>query len=119
MEKLTIGANYTHLDTENKSTGLELARRPGSRSNFTLNYWFSGKCNANLGVIYVGNSWSDNANTQKMESYTTVDIAGSYKLTENFKIFGRIENLFDEEHQDVHGFTSPGASFFAGIKAIF
>ncbi|MCK5708242.1 MAG: TonB-dependent receptor [Candidatus Aureabacteria bacterium] len=119
VKKLTISANYTSLDTENKSTSMELARRPENKINFSVNYWFSDKCNTDLGIIYVGDSWSDNANTQRMDSYTTVDIAALYKLTENFKVFGRIENLFDEEHHDVHGFTSLGKSFYVGIKASF
>jgi vitamin B12 transporter len=121
IEDLTIGANYTYLDTEDKETGLELLRRPESQAGLNLNWQFLEKANLNLGITYVGkrSDYTPYPTRGTNKDYTKVDISTSYDLTENFQIFGRIENLFDEEYQEVYGFTRPGQSFSAGIKATF
>ncbi|HDZ76983.1 MAG TPA: TonB-dependent receptor, partial [Candidatus Omnitrophica bacterium] len=118
-ETLTIGANYTYTKTEDEDTGKELARRPKSQAGFNINWAFIEKANLNLSASYVGSRWNNSANTQKVKAYTKVDLYTSYDLTENFQIFGRIENLFDKASQQIHGYAAPGRSFYAGVKATF
>ncbi|MCK4859669.1 MAG: TonB-dependent receptor [Candidatus Omnitrophica bacterium] len=119
VENLTISVNHTFLDAENETSGLELTRRPKNKSNFAINYGFFDKGNINLGITRVGHRWVNSANTQKMKPYIKVDLAASYDFTENFQLFGRIENLFDKKYQEVDGYATPGASFYAGVKASF
>ncbi|MCK4994317.1 MAG: TonB-dependent receptor [Candidatus Omnitrophica bacterium] len=119
MEKLTISANHTFLEAEDETTGLELTRRPKNKSNLDINYGLFDKGNINLGVTRVGHRWVDSDNTQKMKPYTKVDLAAAYDLTENFQIFGRIGNLFDKKAQEVYGYSTPEASFSAGVNASF
>lgn len=121
IEGLKIGANYTYTDTEDKTTGLELLRRPEDKFRFNINYSFLGKGNVNLGLIYVGRRQDYDANLNRITqpSYTKVDLAATYELTEHFRIFGRIENLFDKDYQEVYGYETPGTSFYGGIKATF
>jgi len=119
IETLTIGANYTYTKTEDEDTGKELARRPKSQAGFNINWAFIEKANLNLSASYVGSRWNNSANTEKVKAYTKVDLYTSYDLTENFQIFGRIENLFDKASQQIHGYAAPGRSFYAGVKATF
>jgi len=121
IEGLKIGANYTYTDTEDKTTGLELLRRPEDKFRFNINYSFIGKGNVNLGLIYVGRRQDYDANLNRITqpSYTKVDLATTYDLTEYLQIFGRIENLFDKDYQEVHGYVTPGISFYGGVKATF
>jgi vitamin B12 transporter len=51
--------------------------------------------------------------------YTVVNVGGSYKMNETVEIFGRIDNLFDRDYQEVYGFNTPGLTAFAGLKATF
>lgn len=119
LKNLELGANYTYTQSKDKSTGNELVRRPENKVNITTNYLAFDKLNLNLGLNYVGDRWNDEDNTEKMDSYNTVDIATSYDITKQFQIFGRIENLFDEEYEEVKGYGTPGISYYGGIKAIF
>jgi len=119
IESLTMAVNYTYLDTEDKDTGLKLARRPKSQAGININWAFSEKGNLNLSASCVGSRWSDNANTQRLKQYDKVDLSMLYDLTDNFQIFARAENLFDENYQEVYGYATPGASFYAGVKATF
>jgi vitamin B12 transporter len=54
-----------------------------------------------------------------MDSYVVANLAGSYQLTEGLQLFGRVENLFDEEYEEVYSYGSLGRSAFAGVRASF
>lgn len=118
-ETLTIGANYTYTKAEDKDMGKELARRAKNQVGFDINWAFFEKGNLNLSSSYVGRRWSNNANTMKVKAYIKVDLCTSYNLTENFQIFGKIENLFDKAFQEIYGYAACGRSFYAGVKATF
>ncbi len=119
IETLMVGANYTYTEAEDKDTGKELARRPENQAGFNINWAFTGKANLDLSASYVGSRWNNSANTEKVRSYTKVDFYTSYDLTEKLHVFGRIENLFDKEYQQVKGYAAPGRSFYAGVKVTF
>lgn len=124
IENLEVEANYTRTETEDKETGLELLRRPKEEISLNANWHPWAKANLNLGITYIGKrkdikyaGWT--AERITMEDYTTVDLSCLYKITDKFQVFGRIENLLDEEYQEVYGFAAPGRSLYAGGKANF
>lgn len=116
VDTLSFGANYTYTSTEDKDTGLELARRPKTQANLNMNWGYNENGNVNVSVAYIGNRWNDTANTLKMNSFTTVNLSSYYDINKYIKLFGRIENLFDKEIQQVHGYAATGISFYGGFK---
>ena len=54
-----------------------------------------------------------------LSGYTVVNVGGSFKVNETVEVFGRIDNLFDRDYQQVYGFNTPGLTAFAGLKATF
>ncbi len=125
FEGLSVNANFTYTDTENKDTGLELLRRPRHQVNLDLDWRFMPMADLNLGMTYVGRrrdvvyDASYNENFVKDKDYTVFRIASSYELTRNFRLFARIENLFDKKYEEIPGYAVPGRSFYAGVKASF
>jgi vitamin B12 transporter len=119
IESLKITANYTHTDTKDKETGKKLTRRPQNQTGLDINWALFEKANLNLKTTYVGHTWNNSANTQKVKPYTKVDLSTSYDLTKNFQIFGRIENFFDRKYAESRGYATPGRSFYAGFKSKF
>lgn len=119
LNNLKIGANYTRTDTQNKSTGKKLIRRPKNKYNLNLKLQPTEKISASLILNYFGSRWNNTSNTEKMKGYTRVDIASSYQLNKDIQIFGRVENLFDRTYQEVLGYATPGISFYAGTKISF
>lgn len=118
LKNLTIGANFTSIDTKDKT---ELLERPKTQINFKIDWQFLQKVNLNLGINYVGSrkdhiSWPSSIITE--EAYTIVRLASSYDITQNFQISGRIENLFDKEYH-IQGYAMPRRSFFVSTKASF
>ena len=53
-------------------------------------------------------------------AYTKVDVALAYTLLQSerqtLELFGRVENLFDEDYEEAYGFASPGFAAFGGIR---
>ncbi|MCK4249428.1 MAG: TonB-dependent receptor [Candidatus Omnitrophica bacterium] len=118
-ENLTVSANHTFLDTEDKTTGLELSRRLKNKSSLAGNYCFSDKGNVDLSITRAGHRWNNSANTQKIKSYIKVDLSASYDLTDNVQIFSNIKNIFDRKYQEIRGYSAEGRTFYAGVKATF
>ncbi|WP_099865508.1 TonB-dependent receptor plug domain-containing protein [Pararhizobium haloflavum] len=54
-----------------------------------------------------------------LDDYQTVTVGGDFAISDNFDIYGRIENLFDEDYEEVFGHNSPGRSAFVGMRATF
>ena len=121
IDNLTARINYTYTDTEDKKTGKPLLRRPRNKMGFDLNYHFLDKGNLNLGAIYVGkrDDWKPYPVRGRIGGYTLLNLAASYDITKNFQIFGRVDNLFDKDYEEVSGHGTPGLSFFGGIKLSF
>jgi len=121
-DSLAVRLGYTFLNTEDVTTGEDLIRRPREKVALNADYRFGEKGNLNLTGIYVGDrtdkdfsTWP--AATVTLESYTLVNLAGSFAVSDRFKLTGRIENLLDEEYQEVFGYGTPGRSAYLGVKA--
>jgi vitamin B12 transporter len=114
-DAIKLAASYTNLDAKDKETGKKLPRRPDNKAALSLEY---SKADISLRADYtfVGNAYDDKDNAKKLESYSLVNLSGSYKLKKNITLFGRVENLFDKEYETAAGFNTPGLSAYAGIK---
>lgn len=51
--------------------------------------------------------------------YTTVDLLGSYGITDKIEIYGRVVNLFDKWYQVSYGTQTLGLSAFGGVRVSF
>lgn len=125
LENLFVRASYTYTDGKD-ATGAELVRRPPHLASLDVNYVFlDGRANANLAIVYNGaqKDWYYDAfwgrHVVTLPAYTLVNVAGSYRLSDNAEVFGRIENLFDEQYQEVFSYGTPGRSAYAGLRLTF
>ena len=116
---LGVGLNYTYMDTEDKATGLNLLRRPKNKVSFNINWKFLEQGNLNLIVNYIGERKDQDFvtfNRINLDSYFKFDVYCSYDINKNLIVFGKIENLFDEDYEEVYGFNTSGISGYAGAK---
>ena len=54
-----------------------------------------------------------------LDDYSLVDLSARYDVTENFSVFGRIENAFDKNYQGVSVFRSRGRAANIGVNYAF
>lgn len=116
-DALDLTANYTHTKAEDVAAGTRLARRPEDQAFVALNWRPIEKLSTNISVTYNGDELDSSG--AMVASWTRVDLRASFDLTESLSLYGRIDNLFDEDYQQVLGYGTPGISAFAGIRARF
>jgi vitamin B12 transporter len=133
----TLGGNYTYLDTEVTDDGgiggpsspfeegKDLLRRPDHTASGYINWAWKG-FQIRFDGLYVGERDDLDfrtfpSNRVTLDEYFIVDLATSYTFNLNqryikdFKIFGKVENLFDEHYEEAFGFSPPDPSFRIGL----
>ena len=125
LDGLTLRAAYTFLDGED-ANGVKLARRPENVASLDIGYSFlEGAAALNLGIVHTGGQQDIafdafyNQTRVELDSYTLVNLAGSYRFNEHAEAFARVENLFDERYEDVYGYGGMGRVAIAGVKLGF
>jgi len=102
---LSLIASYAYLDNRVvRSNGPDLAKRPVSVPRNTASAWldyrFRGESLAgvgvNAGVRYVGASYADVADTQRVPGFTVVDAGVSY-TTGGYRLALNVANPFDRK----------------------
>lgn len=62
---------------------------------------------------------SSSAYNPETKSYAVVDILGSYRISQQVELFGRVTNLFDTWYQVYYGTNSLGRSVYGGVRVSF
>lgn len=118
-ETLNLRADYTYTDAIDAASHLALARRPRNRMSFTADWQALPDLNLDATLVTTGPQADvdrESGARVKLGGYTLVNLAASYRLTDTWSVFGRVDNLFDENYQSPQGFLRPGIGATAGIK---
>jgi vitamin B12 transporter len=122
-ESLRFDVNYTHLNAENATPGAnagkDLRRRPSESANVEVRYQWSIPLTTSVAAQYMGRSLEDVANNVELDSYVLVDVRASYEVSPGWEIYGRVENLLDEEYETARRYGSPGRGVYAGFRTEF
>jgi vitamin B12 transporter len=114
-----LDVNYTNNNATDLDRNRTLPRRPYDRVNVTLNQGLlNGRANwyvqfSTVGVRY---DYAVPAPQQRMPTYALVNTAFWYDLTKNVRLFGRIDNVFDADYEEVVGYNTPRFSAYGGIR---
>lgn len=110
---LSVSASYGYIGASD-SNGNQLIRIPEHSGDVTFAIDPDGPFSGAILVRYNGNQPDLGGN--EIEEWTRVDLNGSYDLNDKVELFGRIENLFDEEYQYILGYGTPDLSGSVGIR---
>ena len=122
---LRLDAAYTYLDAE--ENGVEEVRRPANIASAVLT-WTAPDDAGSATLIVRHNGATDDVTftdpsfvpvIERLESFTLVNFNAEARLTGQFSVFGRVENLFDQTYEQVFSFVSPGRTAVIGIRADF
>ncbi|MDA8676826.1 TonB-dependent receptor [Candidatus Pelagibacter bacterium] len=67
-------------------------------------------------------SFGDGNNSFKdviLEDYTTINLRSNYRLYDTYDLSFNAKNIFDDNYEQVHGYSSMGRSFNFGIKRVY
>ncbi|MBN1158948.1 MAG: TonB-dependent receptor [Bacteroidales bacterium] len=70
--------------------------------------WRNRIVNLNIRGLYKGNQYSNDINTETIDSYTTFDLQLSKTIRDNFVLSLDIQDVFDNRHMETAQYISPG-----------
>ena len=126
LDQLRFDLAYTYLHA--RENGAVEVRRPSNiasinttvfspdkRLSGTLTVRYNGR---QRDVTYTDPTYATSPVVQ-LQEYVLVNLAAEYQLTDRFAIYGRVENLFAEDYEEVFSFATPGRAAYGGIRARF
>lgn len=128
----SVSGHFTFLDFETNDG--RLLRRPTRHGAVQFNYQTpvfhreDDMLNVHLGVKIIGDRDDidpGSGGTRTNPMFARTDFALSYSLPwrtfplSRLTVYGKIENLFDRNYQEVLGFRSPPLNYLAGIRVAF
>jgi vitamin B12 transporter len=121
LNTLTFRAGYTYTDAIDASTKLELLRRPRHKASLRADWQATDALSLDAMLLYTGPQIDGNRSFSiarlKNGSETTANIAATYRVFEQWSVFGRVENASDTNYQNPVGFLRPSIGVYGGIKA--
>jgi len=121
---LTLSAAYSFIDAKNRARtdanfGNDLARRPHQSVSASIDWKTPIGLGVGATVLTVGDSFDDAANLNRLDGYTIVGLRADFPIGDKFSIYGRVDNLFDEQYTVVRGYNTPGRATYGGIRLKF
>jgi vitamin B12 transporter len=107
--------SYANIDAED-GEGDNLIRVPEHSGDLIFSFNPDGRISGTLLVKYNGEEQDPNG---VVPSWTRVDLAGRYSMSDSVELYARIENLLDEQYQQIIGFGTPGLSGHVGARLSF
>lgn len=114
IDSIRLKATYTWTHAQEIQREL---RRPRHLASFNIGYTSANQiAKINLNITFTGQQQDIVfPNRVTLDSYTLVNIATAYAISPKINLYGRIENLFDKEYQDVFSFAAPGITGIIGL----
>ena len=78
--------------------------------------------NVNLNAAYTDEQFDNifysdfSSSRTELDSYVLVDLAGEYRVTSTVVLYGRVENVFDEDYEEVFSYNVMSRSAYLGAK---
>ncbi|MEM9841704.1 MAG: TonB-dependent receptor, partial [Pseudomonadota bacterium] len=112
LDWLSVSASYAYIDAED-TDGDPLRRIPEHSGDIRVSIDPDGPLS---GAILVRHNDDEPDGSFTVDGWTRVDLSGAYEVNEQVEVFGRIENLFDEEYQQIRRYGTPDLSGSIGIR---
>jgi len=119
-ERVRVRADYTFTRTADVATGLELLRRPKEKWSANVIWNPIDPLTLSGTVLHTGSFIDANRDFSiprlLAPGYAVINVAADYAVTDQLKVFGRVDNLFNVHYQNPTGFLQPGLGVYGGIR---
>ncbi len=117
LDSLSLTGNYTYNDAEDPD-GEQRLRAPTHLANLGIQYrGIADRLSLNLSVRSSRDA-VDGFGVE-IDDYEVVDFSASYRILAGLEVYGRIENLLDEDYEEVPTYNTSGAAGYAGVRYSF
>ncbi len=123
-DDIGIQLGYTYLDSENLApvaggtTAVQF--EPEHTATLSANYRVLAGTTLSADYQFVAGSVAitrDELSTRELDAYHLVNLGVTQDLAGNAaQLFGRVENVLDEDYQTAYGFPEAGRTFYLGLR---
>jgi vitamin B12 transporter len=122
IPEVELQLNYTYLTAEDEDAATRLIRRPRHLFNGQLTVFPVEQVTISLDWTWAVGREDNNPATftrQDNEDYLLMRVAAAWQICDNVKVFGRIENLTNDQYQEVLGFPALDQAAYGGVEVMF
>jgi len=122
IPEVELMMNYTYVTAEDEDAGTRLVRRPRHRFNGQLSVFPIETVSVSMNWTWAVGREDNNPATfvrQDAEDYLLMRLAAAWQVSEHVKVFGRIENLTNDQYQEVLGFPALDQAAYGGVEVSF
>ncbi len=116
-ERWQLIANWTNNDAED-TAGAQRLRRPKNLGNIGVSYRSASSRFDVIANYRVAKDAVDIGNVA-LDDYEVLDLSASYDIAQNLEVFGRVQNVTDEEYQEIAGYNAAARTAYAGVRLRF
>ena len=117
FESLSLSGNYTYNDTETDA-GSVRAFRPEQLANIGVN-WRPLSDRLTLGLNARISRDAEDVDGSSLDDYELLDLNASFSILKGLEIYGRVENLLDEDYQEIPTYNTSERAAYAGVRYSF
>jgi len=115
----SLNLNYTYLDAKN-SKGEFLRSRPKHQIDGNIFYYVNEDLNIGLNGQYIGERYDrNNREGAQTGKYAVYNAVVNYTITDNFTVYGKVDNIGDKYYQVRDGYATAERSFYIGLNASY
>lgn len=114
-EWLDAAMSFAKIDAKD-GAGDALVRVPEHSGDVLISFNPDGRMSGTVQFKYNGEEQDRNG---VVPSWTRVDLAGRFAVSQSVDLYARVENLFDEQYQQIIGYGTPGLSGHIGARWSF
>ena len=117
----TLRAYYTLTDSKDHESDEQLLRRPRHSGGIVLDRRVRQGIDLNLSYRFSGERRDNDFSTwpatpATLDGYGIVNVAANWKITPNIQVFGRIDNFFDADYEEILGYGTVGITGYVGVR---
>lgn len=121
VEALNVTASYSYIDARDRSAGSatfdnRLPRRATNAVSVSADYGWSFGLSTGATLTHVGDSFDNATNTRRLDGYVLAGLRASFTIAERFELYGRVDNLFDEQYSTAFGYGTYGRAAYGGVR---
>ena len=113
-----LNASYDWLNAQNKSHDAvhkQLARRARNKATVSVVHTWN-KIETGLETVAVGRRYDMNSSREILGGYTFFNLTASYTLTPEWRLEGRLNNLFGKKYETARYYNTDGFNAFFGVR---
>lgn len=124
VEALTVTGSYSYVDARDRTAGAanfgnRLARRAANAVSVSADYVWPFGLSTGATITMVGDSFDNAANTRRLDGYALAGVRASFPVGEHLEVYGRVDNLTDENYQTAYGYGTYGRAAYGGVRVRF